>query len=153
SALAKAKSSDRPSMIACRTTIGFGAPTKAGSEKAHGAALGAEEVKGARERLGWSAPAFEVPDDIRAAWRRAGERGKAPRQEWLRRLAALPADKRAEFERRVKGELPAARLAEAVRVVKEKLAAAPKEIATRSASESALETLTAAVPEMVGGSA
>src|SRR5215212_5432369 len=152
-AIEAAKKSDRPSLIACRTIIAFGAPTKAGSEKAHGSPLGADEIKGAREKLGWSAAAFEVPADARDAWRKVGERGNAERQAWSKRLAGLPADKRAEFERRIRGELPKDKLAAAVRVVKEKLAAAPKEIATRSASESALEPLAAAVPEMIGGSA
>src|SRR5215218_4870155 len=152
-AIEAAKKSDRPSLIACRTIIAFGAPTKAGSEKAHGSPLGAEEIKGARQKLGWSAAAFEVPADARDAWRKVGERGNAERQAWSKRLAGLAADKRAEFERRIRGELPKDKLAAAVRSVKEKLAAAPKEIATRSASESALEPLAAAVPEMIGGSA
>ncbi len=152
-AIAKAKVSDRPSLIACRTTIGYGAPTKAGTEKAHGAPLGAEEIKGARERLGWHLPAFELPPDVRAAWRRAGERGKGPRQAWLKRLAALPPDRRTEFERRSRGQLPKDKIAIAVRGVKERLAATPKEVATRHASEGALDALTAALPEMIGGSA
>src|SRR6202521_3015093 len=75
-AIESAKGCDRPSLIACRTVIGFGAPTKAGTEKSHGSPLGAEEIKGARERLGWDLPAFEIPSEVRAAWRRAGERGK-----------------------------------------------------------------------------
>jgi transketolase len=152
-AIEAAKKSGRPAMIACRTTIGFGAPTKAGSEKAHGSPLGADEIKGAREKLGWSAAAFEVPADARAAWRKVGERGKTEHQAWSKRLAALAPDKRAEFERRLRGELPRENLAAAVRAVKQQLAASPKEIATRAASESALEPLTAAVPEMIGGSA
>jgi transketolase len=152
-AIEEAKASGRPSLIACRTTIGFGAPTKAGTEKSHGAPLGAEEIKGARERLGWHLPAFELPPDIRAAWRRAGERGKALRLAWLKRLAALPPDWRAEFERRNRGALPSDQIAAAVRGVKAKLAAAPKEVATRQASESALEALTGILPEMIGGSA
>jgi transketolase len=152
-AIETAKKSDRPSLIACRTIIAFGAPTKAGSEKAHGSPLGADEIKGAREKLGWSAAAFEVPADAREAWRKAGERGKAERLAWSKRLAALAPEQRAEFERRLRGEVPKEKLAAAVRAVKEKLASAPKEIATRAASETALEPLTAAVPEMVGGSA
>jgi transketolase len=153
SAIANAKASDRPSLIACRTTIGFGAPTKAGTEKCHGSPLGADEIKGARERLGWSEAAFEVPADVRALWRQAGSRGQPARQAWAKRIAALAPEARAEFERRIRGELPKAKLAEAVRAVKEKLAATPKEIATRIASENALEALTAAMPEMIGGSA
>jgi transketolase len=153
-ALEAAKKSERPSLIACRTTIGFGAPTKGGTEKAHGAALGPDEVAAARQKLGWSAPAFEIPPAIRAQWRMAGERGRPARLAWQARLAALPAEKRAEFERRVFGSaLPEKKLAAAVHEVKEKLAQAPKEMATRAASEFALEALTAALPEMVGGSA
>ena len=151
-AIEAAKGCDRPSLIACRTTIGFGAPTKAGTEKAHGSPLGAEEIKGARARLGWESPPFEIPPDVAANWRRAGERGKAARTAWLQRLAALPAAQRAEFERRNRGDLPQEQIAAAVRGVKEKLAAEPKEIASRIASENALEALMAAAPEMIGGS-
>jgi transketolase len=152
-AIAKAQGSDRPALIACRTTIGFGAPSKAGTEKCHGSPLGAEEIKGARERLGWPEPAFVVPADVRELWRAAALAGKAAHAAWNDRLAALAPERRAEFERRLRGELPKDALAAAVRSVKEKLAAAPKEIATRAASETALEALAAAVPEMVGGSA
>jgi transketolase len=152
-AIEAAKGRDRPSLIACRTIIGFGAPTKAGTEKSHGSALGPDEIKGARERLGWELPAFEIPADVLAAWRTAGERHKGARAVWLGRLAAAAPDQRAEFERRVGGRLPKEQLALAVRDMKAKLAAAPKEIATRIASENALEALTAAVREMIGGSA
>jgi transketolase len=151
-ALEAAKASDRPSLIACRTTIGFGAPNKAGSEKSHGSPLGAEEIAGAREKLGWSAPPFEIPAAILDQWRAAGARGKPARLAWDMRVAALDSQKRAEFERRTRGDVGQA-LAAAVGEVKQKLAAAPKEIATRSASEFALEALTAALPEMIGGSA
>ncbi len=152
-AIAWAKSNDRPSLIACRTTIGFGAPTKAGTKDSHGSPLGADEIKGARERLGWSSSPFEVPADIRDAWRAAGQRGRPARLAWEKRVANLAADRRAEFRRRVAGELPQEGLTAAVRGLKEKLAAAPKEIATRAASEFALGALTEAVPEMIGGSA
>ncbi len=151
-ALEAAKISDRPSLIACRTTIGFGAPKKAGTAKAHGSALGAEEIAGAREKLGWSSPPFEIPSGILKPWRAAGQRGRPARLAWEQRLAALDAEKRAEFLRRTSGDV-AGKLAKAVTTVKQTLSAAPKEIATRSASEFALESLTAALPEMVGGSA
>jgi transketolase len=151
-ALEAAKASDRPSLIACRTTIGFGAPTKAGTEKSHGSPLGAEEIAGAREKLGWTAPAFEIPASMLDEWRAAGARGKPARLAWEMRVAALDPKKRVEFERRTRGDLSEA-LAAAVGDVKRKLAALPKDVATRSASEFALETLTAALPEMVGGSA
>src|SRR5262245_45100803 len=152
-ALEKAQASDRPSLIACRTIIGFGAPSKAGTEKSHGSPLGADEIRGARERLGWSEDAFAIPAEVREMWRGAGLAGKAAHQAWNDRLNAQPAARRAEFERRIRGELPKDRLAAAVRSVKEKLAATPKEVATRAASETALEALTAALPEMIGGSA
>jgi transketolase len=152
-AIEHAKASDRPTMIACRTTIGFGAPTKAGTEKCHGSALGAEEIVGARTTLGWTSAAFEIPADVRDAWRAAGRRSLEARRAWQARLAALDAARRAEFERRIAGELPKDRLAGALRTVMEKLAAAPQNIATRAASEIALEALVPALPEMIGGSA
>jgi transketolase len=152
-AIEAAKKSERPSLIACRTTIGFGAPTKGGTEKAHGAALGPEEVAAARQQLGWTAPPFEIPAAVLAQWRKAGERARPTRLGWQQRIAALPVDKRTEFERRIRNELPAKKLASAVREVKEKLSAAPKDIATRSASEFALEALVPALPEMIAGSA
>ena len=152
-AIEQAQASDRPSLIACRTTIGFGAPSKAGTEKCHGSPLGADEIKGARDKLGWSEPAFEVPADVLELWRAAGQRARPPRRPGTVALPASPPSARAEFDRRINGELPKDKLAAAVRSVKEKLAAAPKEIATRIASECALEALVAAVPEMIGGSA
>ena len=151
-AIEKAKTSDRPTMIACKTTIGYGAPTKAGKSSAHGSPLGADEIKGAREKLGWSDAPFQIPADVLTQWRAAGQRSKAARTAWDKRLAALPADKRGEFERRMRGDLPGA-LNAAVRAVKESLAKEPKEIATRTACEFALESIIPAVPEMIGGSA
>jgi transketolase len=152
-ALEKAQSSDRPVMIACKTTIGFGAPTKAGKASAHGSPLGADEIKGARASLGWTHAPFEIPADILSAWRSAGERSKGVHADWSKRLAALDGAKRAEFERRMRGDLPKPSFAEAIAAVKQSLAAAPKEIATRTACEFALESLIPALPEMVGGSA
>jgi transketolase len=151
-ALKKAQSADRPTMIACKTTIGFGAPTKAGSEKSHGSPLGADEIKGAREKLGWTHAPFVVPDDILKSWRDAGQRSKDARKAWDNKLGSLAPDAKAEFERRIKGELPKA-LSDAVQKVKRTLAEVPKEIATRASSEFALEGLVPAVPEMIGGSA
>jgi transketolase len=152
-AIEQAKASDRPSLIACRTTIGYGAPTKAGTEKSHGSALGAEEIAGAREKLGWSHAAFDIPADVREHWRAAGLRGQAAHAQWRTRVTAMAPDQRSEFERRLKGAVAAERLAAAVREVKQKLADAPQAIATRSASENALAALTPALPEMIGGSA
>ncbi len=151
-AIETAKKSTLPSMIACRTTIGFGAPNKGGTEKSHGSALGADEIAAARQKLGWTSPPFEIPAGILKDWRDAGARGRPARLAWEKRRAALDAGKRAEFERRLNGEV-SGKLAAAVTDVKQKLSAAPKDIATRAASELALEALTVALPEMVGGSA
>ena len=151
-AVERAQKSDKPTMIACKTKIGFGAPTKQGSEKAHGSPLGADEIAGARKNLHWDSPPFEIPADILKAWRDSGQRSKAAHTDWDKRMMTLPAEQRAEFERRMRGELPKA-LRDTVQVVKGRLAAEPKNIATRSSSEYALESLTVAVPEMVGGSA
>ena len=153
SALEKAQKSDRPVLIACRTTIGFGAPTKAGKASSHGSPLGADEVKGAREKLGWTSAPFEVPAGILSSWRVAGARSKGAHADWNKRLAALDGTKRAEFERRMRGDISQQALDGAVRAVKESLAATPKEIATRTACEFALESLIPALPEMIGGSA
>ena len=152
-AIEKAQKSDRPTLIACKTMIGFGAPTKAGKSSAHGSPLGTDEIAGARKALGWSEGAFEIPADIRELWRKAGKRGQGPHAAWKKRLASLDAAKRSEFERRMRGDIARDKLAAAVRTVKEQLAAAPKEIASRIASELALETLVPVIPEMVGGSA
>jgi transketolase len=151
-AIARARTSDRPSLIACKTVIGYGAPTKAGTEKSHGSPLGESEIKGARERLGWSEPPFQVPADVLTQWRAAGQRSKTARKDWDRRHAILPADRRAEFDRRMRGDLPGA-LNAAVRAVKQKFAQAPEDIATRVACERVLDSFIPAVPEMIGGSA
>jgi len=152
-AIARAQKSDRPTLIACKTTIAFGAPTKAGTSKSHGSPLGTEEIAGARQQLNWDAPPFKIPADILEAWRAAGSRGAAVRADWARKLASKDAGERAEFERRMKGDLPAKALKDAVARMKASLAESPKDIATRTASERTLEVLIPAVPEMVGGSA
>ncbi|MGA2942679.1 MAG: transketolase [Xanthobacteraceae bacterium] len=151
-AIEVARKSDRPTMIACRTTIGYGAPNKGGTAKAHGSPLGKEEVAAARVKLGWPCPPFEIPADILAEWRKAGERSKPQHRAWQDRFAKLDDGKRAEFERRISGKLDG-KLAAAVRELKQKLADAPKDIASRASSEFALDALTAALPEMIGGSA
>jgi transketolase len=153
SAIEKARASDCPSLIACRTTIGYGAPAKAGTEKCHGSPLGADEIAGARQKLGWSYAPFELPDDVVAHWRAAGARGQDAHAAWQSRLGKLSAAERAAFERRMCGQIDDAKLSGAVREVKEKLTAAPQNIATRASSEFALGPLTAALPEMLGGSA
>ena len=105
-AIEAAQKSDKPTMIACKTTIGFGAPTKAGKSSAHGSPLGAEEIAGARKNLHWDSPPFEIPADIRDAWRIAGLRSSPARKDWEKRLAAADSNLRGEFERRMRGDLP-----------------------------------------------
>jgi transketolase len=152
-ALTRAQKSSKPSLIACRTTIGYGAPTKAGTNKVHGEALGPEELKGAKEKLGISLEPFSVPDDILKAWREAGARGAAARTEWEGRFAELGSRKRAEFERRIKHERPAA-LAKALRAHKKALLENPLNVATRKSSEAAIDMIAAVMPlEFLAGSA
>ncbi len=151
-AIARAQKSNKPSMIACKTTIGFGAPTRAGTAKAHGEALGADELKGAKEKLGISLEPFSVPPDVLKSWREVGARGAAARVEWEARFAALPARKRTEFERRLRHERPAA-LAKAFKAHKKALLETPQNIATRKSSELAIEAIVPAMPEFLAGSA
>ena len=152
-AIKRAQASSRPTLIACKTTIGFGAPHKAGTAKAHGEALGADELKAAKENLGISLEPFSVPDDVLKSWREAGSRGGAARKEWDARYAELGPRKRAEFERRLKHERPAT-LAKALKSHKKALLASPLNVATRKSSEAAIEAIAAAMPlEFVAGSA
>jgi transketolase len=151
-AIEMARNSDRPTLIACRTTIGFGAPTRAGTNKAHGSPLGADEIAGARKTLGWDYPPFDVPADILDAWRQAGENSAVKRGEWEKRLAASEGSIRAEFERRMRGDLPGG-FDEAIVEYKRKLAEDKPKVATRKSSEMALEVINGVVPETIGGSA
>ncbi len=151
-AIAAARESDRPSLIACRTVIGFGAPTKAGTAKTHGAPLGEEEVAGARERLGWPHPAFRIPASILAAWREAGARGAEASAAWDKRLAALDPETRADFERRIAGDLPDG-WREALAEVKRAAGEEAPRIATRVSSQRVLDALSERIPELIGGSA
>ena len=149
-ALEAAGKSDRPVLIACRTTIGLGAPTKAGTAATHGAPLGADEIAGARIKLGWPHAAFTVPDAVLQAWRAAGSRGAAQRAAWDAGINARADAK--TFTASIEGELPRGwreKLAAYVKGLIEK----PQKIATRQASGNALDVLTAAIPELVGGSA
>lgn len=147
-ALDEAIADERPSLIDCRTIIGKGAPNKQGTSATHGAALGADEVAATRAELGWDSPPFEIPGEILDAWRSAGARGGKIHEEWRARLAASP--NRAELVRRMEGRLPAAPILEPWL---DRLAAEPQKIATRKASELALEAINAAIPETLGGSA
>ncbi|HTU54411.1 MAG TPA: transketolase [Acetobacteraceae bacterium] len=149
-ALSAASRSQRPSLIACRTVIGYGAPHKAGTAAVHGSALGADEAAATKQALGWDAPPFTVPDDIAASWRATGLRGASQRRAWLKRLAHHPL--RAEFERVMSGRLPDASHA-ALATLKAEFAATRPRLATRQSSQKVLEALVPAVPELIGGSA
>ncbi|MCA1298232.1 transketolase [Stappia indica] len=151
-ALRAARESDRPTLIAAKTTIGFGAPNKAGSEKVHGAPLGAEELAATRKALGWNHEPFDVPAEVLDNWRIAGLRSGQERKEWEKRLAATDAETRGEFERRIRGDLPSG-FADAVQALKKQIAADKPVMATRKASEYVLGMINEAVPETIGGSA
>jgi len=151
-AIAKAQKTDKPSLIACRTTIGYGSPNKGGTSGSHGAALGEEEINLTRKQLGWLYPAFEIPSDILDAWRVAGLKSAKPRKAWEERYKALNAQKRAEFDRRIAGDLPAG-FNKAITEYKKTLSADKPGWATRKASEEALNVINAIVPETIGGSA
>ena len=152
-AIRRAQKSDRPSLIACKTIIGFGAPTRAGTSKAHGEALGAEELAGAKKALDWNYGPFEIPDDVLKAWRSAGRKGKRHNKEWRARLEAKSEPQRGEFKRRAIDRKPPQSLDEVIRKLKDKLVAEPQTVATRKASELALEVLVPAMPELLLGSA
>jgi transketolase len=151
-ALTDAKESTRPLLIAAKTTIGFGAPKKQGTEKVHGSPLGKEELAAAKEALGIAYPAFEIPKATLDAWRAAGTRSANAVGAWQGRLAAMDAGKRAEFERRLGGDLPKG-LAGALDAYKQKLSADKPKVATRKSSQMALDVINANTPETVGGSA
>ncbi|ETX45425.1 transketolase 1, partial [Serratia marcescens BIDMC 44] len=148
------KVTDKPSLLMCKTVIGFGSPNKAGTHDVHGAALGAAEVAATREGLGWKYAAFEIPQDIYAQWD-AKEAGQAKEAAWNDKFAAYARafpELAAEFKRRMNGELPADWKADAKAFV-EKLQANPANIASRKASQNALEAFGKVLPEFLGGSA
>jgi transketolase len=151
-AIAKAQSSDKPSLIACRTTIAFGAPTKAGTAASHGSPLGAAEIAGARDRLDWHEPPFVVPADLLDAWRDIGRRGAPVHAAWRQRLAAAEPATRAAFEQRMAGALTPGWQA-AIDGLKAKFAGEAPKIATRQSSNLVIEALAPTLPELVGGSA
>ena len=151
-AIEAAQKSDRPTFIAAKTIIGFGAPNKAGTHKVHGSPLGAEEIAATRKALNWEAEAFVVPSDVLDAWRLAGLRSTTIRKEWEDRLAAANAEKKAEFVRRFAGDLPGS-FDSAIDAFKKKIIENNPTVATRKASEDALEVINGLVPEMLGGSA
>ncbi len=151
-ALLAAQASDRPVLIQCHTIIGYGAPTKAGTAKAHGEALGKDEEAGAKKNLGIDWPAFTVPDDLLSEWRKIGARGKRLHEEWNARKAKADPALAARFDHALKTEI-GPELREALHRHKQKLANEKPAMATRKASEAALEVINAHVPWMIGGSA
>ncbi len=138
----------KPTLVRCTTVIGKGAPTKGGTSKVHGAPLGEDEIAAARKVLGWPHDPFVVPDDVLADWRATGGRGAKAHGDWAKRRDA--SSHKAEFERRMAGDLPDGD--KAARTLRKWLDTAEK-LATRAASEKTLEVLTAHIPEMLGGSA
>ncbi|QUL38878.1 transketolase [Erythrobacter sp. JK5] len=147
-ALAEAKAADRPSLVACKTVIGKGAPNKQGTSATHGAPLGPDEVAAAREMLGWDAEPFVVPDEILANWRATGDTGREASAAWDARLAN--SSHKDEFERRMAGELPHG---DAAKHHIANLVANPQSVATRKASEMALAEINPRLPDTIGGSA
>jgi transketolase len=149
-ALEWAKASDKPVLIACRTIIGYGAPKRAGTSKSHGEALGAEEIEGARAALNWPHAPFEIPGDVLDAWREVGARNRGAREIWERALAASGG--RQSFEAGLAGDIPAA-LSPALEAFKTKLKAEKPAVASRKASEMALDVINGVVTNTIGGSA
>ena len=149
-ALSFAVRSKKPTLIACRTIIGLGAPTKAGTNAVHGSPLGPKEAAGAKELLGWDEPPFETPADLMERWHAVGGRGAAARRSWLKRLARH--NQRGEFERVMTGRLPD-NWHEAVVELKQQIADDRPKLASRASSQKCLETLVPATPELIGGSA
>ena len=151
-AITAAKNDPRPSLIACKTTIGYGSPNKGGTAATHGAPLGADEITAVREFLNWPYAPFEIPENIMSAWQDAGAKGAAISSAWKEKYDALDADLKADFERRLNKELPDG-LKEAINAYKRDLVANPQNPATRKASQMALEVINPIVTETIGGSA
>jgi len=151
-AIEQARASDRPSLIACRTVIGFGAPNRQGSEKAHGAPLGTEEVAKTRAALDWPHQAFEIPGEVLAQWREAGRRGHDARRAWIERARRICAGDRSPFHDALNKKLPSP-YAEAMSELRVRLAADRPKIATRQASQLVIDAIAPALPNLLGGSA
>ncbi|MBN2752188.1 MAG: transketolase [Rhodospirillaceae bacterium] len=151
-AIATARESDRPSLIACRTVIGKGAPNKQGSHKIHGAPLGAEELAAARVALNWPHEPFAVPEDVLDAWRLTGAKGDGSRMAWEARMSFLSQDKYDEFQRLSEGLMPRGWQSDLL-AHKKALSEAKSKVATRKASQDVITVLSKAIPELIGGSA
>jgi len=150
SAIAASRRSDRPSLIACKTIIGYGAPNKQGTAASHGSPLGSDEIAKAREILGWDYEPFEVPDAILGAWRECSANGKAERQAWLQRMQNDT--RREDFARALSGRLGTA-FDEAVARIKTKFSEEKPKLATRQSSQAVLEEISKVLPGLIGGSA
>ena len=151
-AIDKARKSDKPSLIACRTVIGFGAPNKQGTASTHGAPLGDDEITATRKQLGWQHDAFVIPNNIGNAWRQIGVRGATARRAWQSRLDALSGNEKATFESTISGNLPSNWESEYQAYIDAVIAEQPN-IATRQASQNALVALAEIIPNLAGGSA
>jgi transketolase len=151
-AIARAKESDKPSLIACKTVIGFGAPSKQGSAATHGAPLGDDEVAAARKTLGWNSEPFDIPADLLQGWRECGRRGANLRQEWQGRLQAMPGSQRERFESMLSGDTGEA-FDNCIAELKRQFIDEQPKLATRQSSQKALESIMQAVPHLLSGSA
>mgnify|MGYP002525150011 CR=1 FL=1 len=151
-AITQAKQSPRPSLIACKTHIGFGSPAKQDTAKAHGAPLGKDEIALVRKAYGWDFEPFVIPADIKSAWETIGSRGVAEHAAWGERKASISERKQSEFDRVVAGVVPK-RLGSAIRGLKKQITADLPKVATRKASEMALAAINPVMPETIGGSA
>ncbi|HEY1735630.1 MAG TPA: transketolase, partial [Methylovirgula sp.] len=151
-ALEQAQTSDRPMLIACKTVIGYGAPTKSGTANAHGSALGAKEVEGAREKLGWTSPPFEIPEPIASGWREIGKKAAVSHEAWRQRWATQPAEKLRLFEEDLAGKVAPA-VGEAIAAFKQAASASGVAQATRTSSQKLLDGLLNAQDNLIGGSA
>jgi len=149
-AIETAQKDERPSLIAFKTQIGYGAPNKAGTASVHGAPLGEEEIEGTREQLNWPHPPFNIPEKIQSLWQRVGKLGNVEFKSWQSRLQN--SRHRAEFERVTSGELPA-EWKQALMLHKQKLIESMPKLATRKASQEVLNVIAPALPELTGGSA
>ncbi len=151
-ALTAAKTSKKPTMIACKTHIGFGSPAKQDTAKAHGSPLGPDEIAKVRKIYGWTYPAFEIPADVKSSWEKIGMRGAADRAEWQSRFEDLSDNRKTEFNRVIAGDAPR-KLSATIKALKKQTSESLPKVATRKSSEMVLEVVNPIMPETVGGSA
>ena len=151
-ATAAAQADPRPSLIACKTIIGFGSPNRAGTHDAHSNAFGPEELAATRDSLNWPYGPFEIPDDVLSAWRGFGARGAPVRKTWEETFKSVSATKQADFKAAIAGTVPAA-VGEALTALKKDAVTSKPKLATRQSSGKVLETIFGLLPELMGGSA